>query len=56
MADLAKRMTIITLTMAVFAVAFSHLVIHSEPMRRTASSGLVASCAPTGLNTCRPTF
>lgn len=56
MADLAKRMTILTLTMAVFAVAFSHLVIHNAPTRREVSTGLVASCAPTGPNTCRPTF
>ncbi|MDH4441753.1 MAG: hypothetical protein QE284_15365 [Rhizobium sp.] len=49
-------MTIMSLTMAVFAMVFSHLVVNNQPVARHASSGLVASCAPTGLNTCRPTF
>lgn len=56
MADLAKRMTLITLTMAIFAFAFSQLVVHNAPSKRALSGGLVASCAPTGLNTCRVSF
>lgn len=56
MADLAKRLTLITLTMAIFAFGFSQLVVHNAPAKRTLSGGLVANCAPTGLNTCRVTF
>lgn len=53
---LARRFTIISLTMAMFAFAFGQLVVSSQPSVRHISSGLVASCAPTGLNSCRPTF
>ncbi|MBC2774470.1 hypothetical protein H6M51_16510 [Rhizobium sp. AQ_MP] len=53
---LARRFTIISLTMAMFAFAFGQLVVSSQPSVRHMSSGLVASCAPTGLNSCRPTF
>ncbi|RKE85438.1 MULTISPECIES: hypothetical protein [Rhizobium] len=56
MATVARRLTIMTLTMAVFAMVFSHLVVNNQPSTRHASSGLVASCAPVGLNACRPTF
>lgn len=56
MAKIARRFTIISLTMAVFAVMFAQLVVNSQPTVRHLSSGLVASCAPTGLNSCRPTF
>ncbi len=56
MATVVRRLTIMSLTMAVFAMVFSHLVVNNQPVARHASSGLVASCAPTGLNTCRPTF
>ncbi len=56
MATVIRRMTIMTLTMAVFAMAFSHLVVNNQPVVRHASNGLVASCAPVGLNACRPTF
>jgi hypothetical protein len=56
MATVARRLTIMTLSMAVFAMIFSHLVVHNQPATRHASNGLVASCAPVGLNACRPTF
>jgi FtsH-binding integral membrane protein len=56
MARVARRLTMMTLTMAIFAMIFSHLVTNNQPAVRHVSSGLVASCAPTGLNTCRPTF
>ena len=56
MATVARRLTIMTLTMAVFAMIFSHLVVHSQPSARHASTGLIASCAPVGLNSCRPNF
>ncbi|WP_168800925.1 hypothetical protein [Peteryoungia ipomoeae] len=56
MTDLARRMTLITLTMAVFALAFSQLVINTAPTKRNLPGSLVASCEPTGLNTCRLTF
>jgi hypothetical protein len=56
MAKIARRFTIISLTMAVFAVMFAQLVVNNQPTVRHLSSGLVASCAPTGLNSCRPTF
>ncbi|WP_156378547.1 MULTISPECIES: hypothetical protein [unclassified Rhizobium] len=56
MARVARRMTIMTLTMAVFAMIFSHIVVNTHPATRHASTGLVASCAPVGLNSCRPNF
>ncbi|MDQ0423091.1 hypothetical protein GVN24_32855 [Rhizobium sp. CRIBSB] len=56
MAKLARRFTIISLTMALFAMMFAQLVVNNQPSIRHQSSGLVASCAPTGLNSCRPTF
>ena len=56
MSRLARRFTIISLTMAMFAFTFGQLVVNSQPSVRHMSSGLVASCAPTGLNSCRPTF
>lgn len=56
MTKLARRFTIISLTMALFAFMFAQLVVHNQPAVRHLSSGLVASCAPTGLNSCRPTF
>jgi hypothetical protein len=57
MAKLTRRFTIISLTMALFAFMFGQLVVHNQPgVRHMSSSGLVASCAPTGLNSCRPTF
>jgi hypothetical protein len=56
MARVARRLTIMTLTMAVFAMIFSHLILNTQPAARQFSNGLVASCAPVGLNTCRPGF
>lgn len=56
MTRLARRFTIISLTMALFAFTFAQLVLSSQPSARHLSSGLIASCAPTGLNSCRPTF
>jgi hypothetical protein len=56
MAKLARRFTIISLSMALFAFMFAQLVVSNQPTIRHMSSGLVASCAPTGLNSCRPTF
>jgi hypothetical protein len=56
MAKLARRLTIISLSMALFAFMFAQLVVNTQPSVRHLSSGLVASCAPTGLNSCRPTF
>lgn len=56
MAKLARRLTIISLSMALFAFMFAQLVVNTQPTVRHLSSGLVASCAPTGLNSCRPTF
>ncbi|MFN3509288.1 MAG: hypothetical protein ACK4ZU_17590 [Allorhizobium sp.] len=56
MAKLARRFTIISVTMAVFAFMFAQLVVHNQPSLRHSPSGLIASCAPTGLNSCRPTF
>jgi hypothetical protein len=56
MAKLARRFTIISLTMALFALMFAQLVVNTQPTVRHISGGLVASCAPTGLNSCRPSF
>lgn len=56
MGTLARRFTIISLTMAIFAVMFAQLVVNNQPGARHLSTGMVASCAPTGLNSCRPTF
>lgn len=56
MGTLARRFTIISLTMAVFAVMFAQLVVNNQPGVRQLTSGMVASCTPTGLNSCRPTF
>lgn len=56
MGTLARRFTIISLTMALFAFMFAQLVVNNQPGVRHLSSGMVASCAPTGLNSCRPTF
>jgi hypothetical protein len=56
MAKLTRRFTIISLSMALFAFMFAQLVVSNQPSLRHMSSGLIASCAPTGLNSCRPTF
>jgi hypothetical protein len=56
MGTLARRFTIISLTMAVFAVMFAQLVVNNQPGVRHLTSGMVASCTPTGLNSCRPNF
>jgi hypothetical protein len=37
MATVARRLTIMTLSMAVFAMIFSHLVVHNQPATRHAS-------------------
>ncbi|MFN3502094.1 hypothetical protein ACQKP1_06745 [Allorhizobium sp. NPDC080224] len=56
MGTLARRFTIISVTMALFAFMFAQLVVNNQPGLRHTSSGLVASCAPTGLNSCRPSL
>ncbi|WP_159952928.1 hypothetical protein [Rhizobium sp. 18065] len=56
MSTLSRRMTILTLTMAVFAFLFAQLVVSTVPGQRHGQAAAISSCGIPGSALCKAVF
>ncbi|UJW76606.1 hypothetical protein [Rhizobium sp. SL42] len=56
MSTLSRRMTILTLTMAVFAFLFAQLVVSTGPGLRHGQAAAISNCGLPGSPLCKAVF